>query len=144
MTPYCMLLANAYMFALSLPLHFAAPVHSAVFFQHSMLFFFHNYELPTILQHQVDPDDDLLADPIAALTDEVRLPGQAENLPVPADQQQQVPPGIQNDLHQNNQQGQNSHRQEQGGPQGQDQSTLGQEIEQRQFATEGAFPVSKM
>ena len=42
--------------------------------QHSMLFFFHNYELPAILSHQLDPDDDLLADPIAVLTDEVHIP----------------------------------------------------------------------
>lgn len=39
-----------------------------------MLFFFHHYELPVILSHQADPEDDLLADPIAALTDEVNIP----------------------------------------------------------------------
>ena len=42
--------------------------------QHSMLFFFHHYELPVILSHQADPEEDLLADPIAALTDEVNMP----------------------------------------------------------------------
>ena len=44
------------------------------FQQHSMLFFFHHYELPVILSHQADPEEDLLADPIAALTDEVNVP----------------------------------------------------------------------
>lgn len=39
-----------------------------------MLFFFHHYELPVILSHQADPEEDLLADPIAALTDEVNVP----------------------------------------------------------------------
>ena len=46
-----------------------------------MLYFFHHYELPVILNqaHQLDPDDDLLADPIAALTDEINLPALVEN-----------------------------------------------------------------
>lgn len=57
-----------------------------------MLFFFHHYELPVILSHQADPEEDLLADPIAALTDEVNVPAidehpnqlvAAETLPQP-------------------------------------------------------------
>ena len=59
-----------------------------------MLFFFHHYELPVILSHQADPEEDLLADPIAALTDEVNVqeavveqqdqqPGAADNLQQP-------------------------------------------------------------
>ncbi|XP_058951953.1 membralin-like isoform X1 [Pocillopora verrucosa] len=51
-----------------------ALVTSWLFIQHSMLFFFHHYELPVILSHQADPEEDLLADPIAALTDEVNMP----------------------------------------------------------------------
>lgn len=51
-----------------------ALVTSWLFIQHSMLFFFHHYELPVILSHQADPEEDLLADPIAALTDEVNVP----------------------------------------------------------------------
>ena len=51
-----------------------------IFPQHSMLFFFHHYELPVILSHQADPEEDLLADPIAALTDEVNVPA-ADELP---------------------------------------------------------------
>ena len=43
-----------------------------------MLFFFHHYELPVILSHQTDPEEDLLADPIAALTDEVNVPAADE------------------------------------------------------------------
>lgn len=49
-----------------------------------MLYFFHHYELPVILSHQADPDDDLLADPIAALTDEVNVPAIDEHLNQPA------------------------------------------------------------
>ena len=56
-----------------------------------MLFFFHHYELPVILSHQADPEEDLLADPIAALTDEVNVPAvdeppnhpPPENFPLP-------------------------------------------------------------
>ena len=56
-----------------------------------MLFFFHHYELPVILSHQADPEEDLLADPIAALTDEVNVPAAdeppnhppPENFPLP-------------------------------------------------------------
>ena len=50
-----------------------------------MLFFFHHYELPVILSHQADPEEDLLADPIAALTDEVNIPAIDElvNHPLP-------------------------------------------------------------
>ena len=53
-----------------------------------MLFFFHHYELPVILSHQADPEEDLLADPIAALTDEVNVPAvdgppQADNIQQP-------------------------------------------------------------
>lgn len=44
-----------------------------------MLFFFHHYELPVILSHQADPEEDLLADPIAALTDEVNVPATDEH-----------------------------------------------------------------
>ena len=44
-----------------------------------MLFFFHHYELPVILSHQADPEEDLLADPIAALTDEVNVPALDEH-----------------------------------------------------------------
>ena len=58
-----------------------------------MLFFFHHYELPAILNqiHQMDPDGDLLADPIAALTDEIHLPALLENnLPNAEPDQQQV------------------------------------------------------
>ncbi|KAL9950217.1 hypothetical protein ACROYT_G042689 [Oculina patagonica] len=61
-----------------------ALVTSWLFIQHSMLFFFHHYELPVILSHQADPEEDLLADPIAALTDEVNVPAVDElhnNLP---------------------------------------------------------------
>lgn len=69
-----------------------ALVTSWLFIQHSMLFFFHHYELPVILSHQADPEEDLLADPIAALTDEVNVPAidehpnqlvAAETLPQP-------------------------------------------------------------
>lgn len=61
-----------------------ALVTSWLFIQHSMLFFFHHYELPVILSHQADPEEDLLADPIAALTDEVNVPA--------ADEPQNHPP----------------------------------------------------
>lgn len=69
-----------------------ALVTSWLFIQHSMLFFFHHYELPVILSHQADPEEDMLADPIAALTDEVNVPAidehpnqlvAAETLPQP-------------------------------------------------------------
>ena len=49
-----------------------------------MLFFFHHYELPVILSHQADPEEDLLADPIAALTDEVNVPAIGEHPNQPA------------------------------------------------------------
>lgn len=41
-----------------------------------MLFFFHHYELPAILSQaqQLNPEDDLLADPINFLTDEAQIP----------------------------------------------------------------------
>ena len=48
-----------------------------------MLYFFHHYELPVILSHQADPEEDLLADPIALLTDEVNVPA-IEHLNQPA------------------------------------------------------------
>ncbi|XP_048579607.1 membralin isoform X2 [Nematostella vectensis] len=62
-----------------------ALVTSWLFIQHSMLFFFHHYELPAILSQaqQLDPEEDPLADPIAMLTDEVQVPP-AEPHPAPA------------------------------------------------------------
>lgn len=56
-----------------------------------MLHFFHHYELPAILNqvHQLDPDGDLLADPIAALTDEIHLPALLENNVANVDANQQ-------------------------------------------------------
>lgn len=76
-----------------------ALVTSWLFIQHSMLFFFHHYELPVILSHQADPEEDLLADPIAALTDEVNVPALDEHLNQAAapDDIQQTDRGAQND-----------------------------------------------
>ena len=56
-----------------------------------MLYFFHHYELPVILSHQADPEDDLLADPIAALTDEVNVPAIDEHLNQPAAAPENLP-----------------------------------------------------
>lgn len=76
-----------------------ALVTSWLFIQHSMLFFFHHYELPVILSHQADPEEDLLADPIAALTDEVNVPALDEhhNQAAAPDDIQQTDRGAQND-----------------------------------------------
>jgi len=70
-----------------------------------MLFFFHHYELPAILSqaHQLEPEDDLLADPINLLTDEhvinnQQQANQANNNPLPLLNQQL------NNAQQNNQQ----------------------------------------
>lgn len=55
-----------------------------------MLFFFHHYELPAILNqaNQLEPEDDLLADPINLLTDEHNPPPIQQNNQPPSNQQE--------------------------------------------------------
>ncbi|KAK3755625.1 hypothetical protein QZH41_017611 [Actinostola sp. cb2023] len=71
-----------------------ALVTSWLFIQHSMLFFFHHYELPAILSqaHQLEPEDDLLADPINQLTDEAQ-----NNPPPPNEMLPNNPPNSQSE-----------------------------------------------